>query len=84
MKLPFAILLTIAGTGLAATAADARPGCGRGAELRQGHCRQIRGDRRAAGQDRWVAGKYYNGRGYWDGRRWYQHRERANNGWRYR
>ena len=31
-----------------------------------------------------VIGQFYGGRGYWDGRRYYQHRVRHNNGWRYR
>ena len=95
MKLPFAILLAIAGTGvgLTATAADARQGCGPRAERGpRGHCVPIRGDRWHRGDrwdrgdrgNRWVVGRYYDGRGYWDGRQWYQHRYRHNNGWRYR
>lgn len=31
-----------------------------------------------------VIGRFYNGRGYWDGRRYYQKRYRHNGGWRYR
>ncbi|HTI30825.1 MAG TPA: hypothetical protein VL405_01745 [Sphingomonas sp.] len=91
MKLPFAILLAVAGTGvgLTATAADARQGCGPGAERGpRGYCHPIRRghwDRgNHYGRDRWVVGRFYDGRGYWDGRDWYQHRYRYNNGWRYR
>jgi hypothetical protein len=85
MKLPFAILLTVAGTALTATAAEARDGCHRGYERHYGRCVPIRG-----GWDRgdrhqvWVVGRYYNGRGWWDGRRWYQNRYRHHGGWRYR
>lgn len=31
-----------------------------------------------------VIGRFYNGRGYWDGRRYYQNRYRHHGGWRYR
>jgi hypothetical protein len=31
-----------------------------------------------------VIGNFYAGRGYWDGHRYYQHRDRWHNGWRYR
>lgn len=86
MKLPLAILLSVAGAGLTATAADARQGCGRGYEVGpRGHCRPVRGDRWAGrGNQTWVVGNFYQGRGYWDGHRWYQNRYRHNNGWRYR
>jgi hypothetical protein len=30
-----------------------------------------------------VVGTYYNGHGYWDGHRDWQHRHRVNNAWRY-
>ena len=31
-----------------------------------------------------VVGNFYRGRGYWDGHRYYQRRERWHDGWRYR
>ncbi|USI74714.1 hypothetical protein LHA26_18360 [Sphingomonas morindae] len=31
-----------------------------------------------------VVGVYYGGRGYWDGHRYWRHRERWHGGWRYR
>jgi hypothetical protein len=31
-----------------------------------------------------VIGTYYHGRGYWDGHRYWQHRDRWHGGWRYR
>jgi hypothetical protein len=74
-----------AGTAFAATApADARQGCGPGWHRGPyGHCRPNRGP----GYGRppaYVIGNYYPNRGYWDGRRFYHHRERWQGGWRYR
>jgi hypothetical protein len=81
--------LLAAGTALAvATPALARDNCGRGYHrVYNGRCVPNRGapvyvDRGPA--VRLVIGNFYNGRGYWDGRRYYQHRYRHNNGWRYR
>jgi hypothetical protein len=73
----------VAGTALATTApADAAQGCGRGYHRGPaGHCRP--NGYRAPGV-RLVIGNYYGGRGYWDGRRYYQHRYRHHGGWRYR
>lgn len=31
-----------------------------------------------------VIGHYYGGHGYWDGRRYWGHRDRRHGGWRYR
>ena len=67
--------------------ANAAEGCGRGAfRGPHGRCIVDRGYRhgRGYGRDRIVVGRFYEGRGYWDGRRYYQHRERFNGGWRYR
>ena len=71
----------VAGTTLAATApADAREGCGRNAHRNpRGRC--VSDFRRGPVL---VIGNYYHGRGYWDGRRYFQHRYRHHNGWRYR
>jgi hypothetical protein len=85
-------LALAAGVAVAATApADAAGGCGRGFHPGpHGRCFPNGGPgygpRRgpvvvAPGL---VVGNYYGGRGYWDGHRYYQHRERFNNGWRYR
>lgn len=70
----------------AASAADARQGCGVGFHRGPyGHCRPNRGRRvYAPGVAALVVGQYYRGRGYWDGRRYWQHRERWHNHWRYR
>ena len=68
-----------AGAALAATApADAAQGCGRGGHRGSyGHCRPN-------GPPAYVADRYYGGRGYWDGHRFWQHRDRWHGGWRYR
>ena len=96
MRLRFAILLALASTAVGTTAAEAQPrrdyqdsrdyrADGRGD---RGYHHDNRRDRRAYARrdrhDRWVVGRFYNGRGYWDGHRWYQNRYRHHNGWRYR
>ncbi|CAM3158156.1 hypothetical protein SPAN111604_07350 [Sphingomonas antarctica] len=82
MKLPLAILISVAGAALASSPAMARDGCGRGMERGpRGHCHAIG---RWAGNNAWVVGRFYTGRGYWDGHRWYQNRYRHHGGWRYR
>jgi hypothetical protein len=64
--------------------ADAREGCGRGFHRGPyGHCRPNRGTAVAVAPGL-IVGNFYTGRGYWDGRRYYQHRYRQRNGWRYR
>lgn len=78
----------VAGATLAAAApAEAAQGCGRGYHRGPyGHCRPNGYGPRAAYAApgvRLVIGNYYHGRGYWDGRRWYQHRRAYNRGWRY-
>lgn len=72
--------LAIAGV----SSADARDGCGPGGYRGPyGHCRPLRGPA-FGGPGGLVAGQYYQGRGYWDGRRYYQHRDRFHGDWRYR
>lgn len=65
------------------TAADASGGCGpafhRGP---YGGCRPNGGPVVAVGVP--AIGVFYAGRGYWDGHRYWQHRERWHDGWRYR
>jgi hypothetical protein len=78
-------------TALAATAmfaalapAEAAQGCGPGFHRGPyGHCRP---NRPVAGVrvGPLVIGTFYPGRGYWDGHRYWMHRERWHGGWRYR
>jgi hypothetical protein len=67
-----------------ATIAEARQGCGPGGHRGPaGHCRP-NGDNRVVVTPRGlIVGNFYSGRGYWDGRRYYQHRGRHSGGWRY-
>jgi len=68
----------------AASAADARVGCGRGYfRGPAGHCRPMRGGPVVVAPGL-VIGGFYPHRGYWDGRRYYERRERWHGGWRYR
>ena len=89
-KLFAAALLGAASLGAAALStapADAADGCGRGGHRGpSGHCRPNYGPRGggvvvAPGL---VIGRFYGGRGYWDGHRYYQNRYRHGGGWRYR
>ncbi len=81
------LTLALAATALAgATAAEARDGCGRGFfRGPYGHCRPMYGPRPGV-----VVGgplivdTFYPGRGYWDGHRYWWHRDRWHGGWRYR
>ena len=76
----------MAGATLAGvTAANAAQGCGPGFHRgAYGHCRPNRGLGPVVGPEAWIIGNFYPGRGYWDGHRWYQHRDRWHGGWRYR
>ncbi len=83
------IILTaaLAATALVgmASAADARDGCGRGAYRGPGgYCRPAYGPGPAVVVDVPRIGIFYEGRGYWDGHRYWAHRERWHRGWRYR
>lgn len=86
MKTFVAIAIAIGVMAGTASVAEARDGCGRGmARGPHGHCRVIGGPGAVVvGPGRLVIGNFYAGRGYWDGRRYYQHRYRHHNGWRYR
>jgi hypothetical protein len=82
------LMITLAaGAALAtSTPAAAREGCGPGAHRGpMGHCRPNRGQMYAR-PGTLVIGNFYQGRGYWDGQRYYQHRyrDRSRRGWRYR
>ncbi|MDB5692794.1 MAG: hypothetical protein JWO81_1857 [Alphaproteobacteria bacterium] len=85
MKRIFALALA-AGVAVAAVSpAQAREGCGPGFHRGPyGHCRPNRGPGVVAVAPGLVVGNFYGGRGYWDGRRYWQHRYRHNNGWGYR
>lgn len=88
MKTLVAIAVAVGVMAGTASVAEARDGCGRGMFRGPGgHCRVIRGPGPGAVvvlPGRPVVGNFYAGRGYWDGRRYYQHRERRGNRWRYR
>lgn len=80
------LLLAAIATGAALTLtapAEARQACGAGAHRGpNGYCRPNRG--RVVVAPRARIGVFYPGRGYWDGRRYFQHRYRWHGGWRYR
>ena len=84
-KIILAALAAAASFAVASTAM-ARDGCG--GEFHRGpygHCRPNNGGNRVVlTPARLVIGNFYHGRGYWDGRRYYQQRYRHHNGWRYR
>ena len=78
-------------TALAATAmfaalapSEAAQGCGPGFHRGPyGHCRP-NGAVADVRVGPLVIGTFYPGRGYWDGHRYWMHRERWHGGWRYR
>ena len=79
LAIALATTVTIGGV----SAASARDGCGRGYfRGPAGHCRPMH-----AGPGyvvRPVIGTFYPGRGYYYNTRYWQHRYRHHNGWRYR
>ncbi len=81
----FLAIAFVAGVTLSAgTAAQARDGCGPGAfRGPYGHCRPMRGGPVVVAPGL-IIGNFYHGRGYWDGQRYWHHRERGHDGWRYR
>ena len=82
MKKILLAALAVGASLTVASAAEARQGCGAGFHRGpQGRCRPNRGQAVVA---RPVIGVFYRGQGYWDGRRYWQHRYRRNGGWRYR
>ncbi|MFT4026583.1 MAG: hypothetical protein QM676_07260 [Novosphingobium sp.] len=87
MKKILALAMT-AGIALATTGiAEARQGCGPGYH-RGPHGRCLANARHGVGVavtpgGRLVVGRFYHGRGYWNGRRYYQHRARRGPGWHY-
>jgi len=83
-------MLAALGIGLAVGAvssADAAQGCGPGGHRGPyGHCRPNGGPGPVlvGPGGGLVIGNFYGGRGYWDGHRYWQHRDRWHGGWRYR
>ena len=86
MRKAVLVLALAASTAIGlASAADARDGCGRGFfRGPAGRCRPMRGEMVVAGPGVYRVGIFYPNRGYWDGRRFWRHRERWHGGWRYR
>jgi hypothetical protein len=85
MKRIFAVALAAGVAFAAMSPAQARQGCGPGFHRGPyGHCRPNRGPGVVAVAPGLVVGNFYGGRGYWDGRRYWQHRYRRHNGWGYR
>jgi hypothetical protein len=82
------LILAALATGMTLTAvapAMAADGCGRGFHRGpRGGCRPNMGGERVVVGPRLVIGNFYRGQGYWDGHRYWQHRERDHRGWRYR
>jgi hypothetical protein len=81
------LALALAGVALAgASVADARDGCGPGGHRGPyGHCRPNGyGYGPGVVAPGLIIGNFYAGRGYWDGHRYWGHRDRWHGGWRYR
>ena len=76
MRKTLIALVATAATLALAPAAEARQGCGRDGH-RGPYGQGYRGPTL-------VVGNFYAGHGYWDGRRYWQHRDRFHGGWRYR
>ncbi|PYE40589.1 hypothetical protein DFI02_1133 [Rhizobium sp. PP-F2F-G20b] len=80
------VLTTLATLTSLAPVAEARQGCGKGFHRGPaGYCRANRGPRPPvviipAGPR---VGIFCEGRGYWDGHRYWRHRARHHSGWRY-
>lgn len=84
MRTFFAIAFAFAVAVGAGATAEARDGCGPGWHLGPygRHC--IRNEGGAAVVINPGIGVFVTGRGYWDGHRYWWHRERWRGGWRYR
>jgi hypothetical protein len=80
MKFSIALGLASAIAIAAVSPAQGRQNCGPGFHRApNGMCRPNRGQQQA-----YVVGRFYAGHGYWNNNRWYQHRVRDRNSWRYR
>ena len=79
MKVSIALGVASAIALAASAPADARQGCGAGFHrIPNGRCVANRGNQA------WVVGRHYAGRGYWYNNRWWKNRYRYHNRWRYR
>jgi hypothetical protein len=84
MKKFLMIALGLGAAVAAAAPASASGGCGPGGHRnRFGECRPNRGPVIVVPR-RPIVGTYYHGRGYWDGHRYWRHRDRWHGDWRYR
>lgn len=81
----FVTLALTAGIALStAGVAEARQGCGAGYHAGpHGRCIANAGNRVVVTPRGLIVGNFYAGRGYWDGHRYFKHRPRNHNGWRY-
>jgi hypothetical protein len=80
-KIIMVALLATAAVGIGSSA-NARDGCGEGFHRGPyGHCRPNGGGAVVVGPS---LGVFYAGRGYWDGHRYWMHRDHWHGGWRYR
>jgi hypothetical protein len=83
-----AVALAALATAAAASSAMAADGCGRGYHRGPyGHCRPNWGGGPAVvavAPGALVVDQWYPGHGYWDGHRYWMHRDRWHDGWRYR
>ena len=92
MKRILALALAAGAAVVAMSPADAAGGCGRGFHpgpyghrcFPNGGPGYGRGPGPVVVAPGLVVGNFYGGRGYWDGHRYYQHREQWHGGWRYR
>jgi hypothetical protein len=78
--------LCAAATIAAVSPAFAAGDCGLARHRANGGCHLNKGGRLIAttGHGNVVVGSFYPGRGYWDGHRYWAHRDAYQGGWRYR
>jgi len=83
MKRLFVTAIAVSAVFAAFSPAEAAQGCGPGWHRGYyGHCRPNRPPAFVPGP--FVVGTYYPRRGWWDGHRYWGHRDRWHRGWRYR
>ncbi|MBW6524756.1 hypothetical protein KZ810_14735 [Sphingomonas sp. RHCKR47] len=83
MKTLVLVAAALGGTLMASAPAEARQGCGPG--FHRGYYGRCVANRWPAYARRgYVVHRYYPGRGYWYGNRFWVHRYRWHGGWRYR
>jgi hypothetical protein len=85
LKKTLIVAVAAAATLAGASAANAAEGCGPDAHRGPyGHCRPNHGPGGVVVAPGLTIGLFYPGHGYWDGHRYYQHRDHWHGGWRYR